>query len=110
MALRRFKKKKKGGASGDVALNITAMADIFTIILVFLLKSYSSGAVAITPSGGLQLPTADAAEPQFEALKLEVAESAVLVEGAPAAKLEAFRFPAGEVGAQGVPKGLRAAL
>ena len=41
-------------------LNITSMMDIFTIILVFLLKSYSTESIAVQPSDQLQLPLSTA--------------------------------------------------
>ena len=37
-------------------LQITTMIDMFTIILVFLLKSYASSAVTIDAQQGLRLP------------------------------------------------------
>ena len=43
------------------SLQITSMMDAFTIILVFLLKSYSTEAIAVQPSEQLQLPFAAAA-------------------------------------------------
>lgn len=46
-----FVKKK-----GAVALNITAMMDMFTIILVFLLKSYSADGSILTNADNLILP------------------------------------------------------
>ena len=82
-------------ASADMGLNITAMADIFTIILVFLLKSYASGAVSLSTTAGLVLPDAQAEASDVSALKVEVSEKAVLVEGAPVSPLEGFR-PANE--------------
>jgi biopolymer transport protein ExbD len=39
-----------------VALNLTAMMDILTIILVFLLKSYSVSTNSFTSVSGIQLP------------------------------------------------------
>ena len=44
----------------DDNLNITSMMDIFTIILVFLLKSYSTESIAVQPSDQLQLPLSTA--------------------------------------------------
>ena len=38
----------KRPGSGDMALQITSMADIFTIILVFLLKSFATGSLNTT--------------------------------------------------------------
>jgi hypothetical protein len=55
-----------------MALQITSMADIFTILLVFLLKSYSTGALDIAPSKGMKLPEVQLATGSVEALKVEV--------------------------------------
>lgn len=85
-----FKKTRRG--SEDMALQITSMADIFTILLVFLLKSYSAGATNIAPSAGLQLPQAQGQDQMVEALKVEVSQDSVNVEGQPVAKLDHFQF------------------
>ncbi|MBI2711623.1 MAG: biopolymer transporter ExbD [Bdellovibrio sp.] len=77
--------------SDEMALQITSMADIFTIILVFLLKSYAS--VNISPSTGVTIPVAVAEAPQVEALKLEISDHSVLLENKPIDDLNAFRFP-----------------
>lgn len=90
-----FKKKglfKKRHQSEDMALQITSLADIFVILLVFLLKSFATSAVNLSPSQGMLLPQAQAAEASVEALKLEISETAVSVEGQPVAKLQNFRF------------------
>jgi biopolymer transport protein ExbD len=79
-------------ASEEMNLQITSMADIFIILLVFLLKSYSTSALAISPSKGLELPQAMGGEEQVEALKIQVSESSVEVEGQPAATLAHFVF------------------
>lgn len=51
------KKRKDREAAGEIReLNITAMMDMMTIILVFLLKSYSSSAVAMTASEDIRMP------------------------------------------------------
>lgn len=78
-------------ASDEMSLQITSMADIFTIILVFLLKSYSS--VSISPSTGVTIPMAVAEAPQIEALKVEISSNAVLVESKPIEELDHFQFP-----------------
>jgi biopolymer transport protein ExbD len=96
-----FKVKKK--SSAEMALQITSMADIFTIILVFLLKSFTSGAVNITPSQGVKLPAAKSEATQIQALTVEVSSDAVQVDHSLAAPLTNFHFPAGAMGANGVP-------
>ena len=48
------KKRKEREAEGEIKeLNITAMMDMMTIILVFLIKSYSASSVQVTPSDDL---------------------------------------------------------
>lgn len=112
MRLGKKKGFKKGGKGKSVqtALNITAMADIFTIILVFLIKSFTSGSVNLTPSPGLLMPDAQAATADVEALKLEVSNSAVLVENIPAAALKEFRFDGKDLEKSGASRSLMSAL
>jgi biopolymer transport protein ExbD len=51
------KKRKEREAAGEIKdLNITAMMDMMTIILVFLLKSYSASSVSMTSSEDLRPP------------------------------------------------------
>lgn len=102
--------KKRQPASGDVSLNITAMADIFTILLVFLLKSFSTGVLSITPSTGLTLPQAQADEASIEALKVEISENAIVVENKPVTPLQAFNFNSKDVESNGALKSLDDAL
>jgi biopolymer transport protein ExbD len=107
-------KKKQGFSSrkqsDEMALQITSMADIFTIILVFLLKSYATSALNITPTAGLLLPEAQAADTQVEALKLEIANDSVNVEGKPATPLKNFAFDKADLLGNGSSKGVNAAL
>jgi biopolymer transport protein ExbD len=51
------KKRKERQAEGEIReLNIVAMMDMMTIILVFLLKSYSASSVAVTASEEVRPP------------------------------------------------------
>jgi biopolymer transport protein ExbD len=51
------KKRKERDAAGEInELNITAMMDMMTIILVFLLKSYAASAISITQSEEVKPP------------------------------------------------------
>lgn len=102
--------KKRSPQSQEMSLQITSMADIFTILLVFLLKSFASGAVNVTPSAGTLLPEAHAGETAVEALKVEISEKAVLVEGQPVAELKSFKFSPGDLQGNGSSKVLGQAL
>src|SRR5262244_3024701 len=94
-----FKSKTQ---SEEMALQITSMADIFTIILVFLLKSYATSAITVTPTAGMLLPEAHAGDTSVEALKVEISQNAVQVDGQPVVKLNTFAFDAGDLQANGV--------
>lgn len=96
--------------SDEMSLQITSMADIFTIILVFLLKSFASGSLNITPTAGMQLPTAGVEGTPVEALKIEVSEKAIQIEGRPVVVLENFRLKKDDVGAQGGSRSLASEL
>ncbi len=103
-------KRRRAHQSDEMALQITSMADIFTILLVFLLKSYSSSSLAIQPAPGTQLPSGHPAEANLEALKVEITQGSVLVEGQAVAQLNGFDFNPADVGAGGVSQSLSAAL
>lgn len=102
--------KKRKASSQEMSLNITAMADIFTILLVFLLKSFASGAMNITPSAGLILPEAEAASAEIEALKVEISREAISLEETPVVTLINFQFPSGEILGNQTSKTLSSAL
>jgi len=101
---------KRAHQSDEMTLQITSMADIFTILLVFLLKSYATSAVNVTPSQSLTLPQAGGGDTPVEALKLEVTATAIQVEGQPVLTLEKYRFAGGEVAPNGSSKTLAKAL
>lgn len=61
-------------------IQITSMVDMFVILLVFLLKSYSTSPVIITPSEGMTLPASSSTKDPVDALKLMVSKTGVFVE------------------------------
>ena len=71
--------RMRGNRSSTFGLQVTSMVDMFTIILVFLLKSYSTSAIQITPQDGLQLPVSSSTTDPVEALKLVVSKDGVYV-------------------------------
>lgn len=102
--------KKRRPQNEDMSLQITAMADIFTVLLVFLLKTYATSAIEINPTAGMLLPKAFAAEAPVEALKLEVSEKSINIEGKTVAALEKYTFPASDLQANGASDTLSKAL
>jgi len=78
--------KRHGTNSGDVKLNLTSMMDMFTIILVFLLKVYSSNGQMIQPSQDLTLPNSSVQKRAQVALDLKVSKEWVVLNDKPVAK------------------------
>ncbi|MBK9264279.1 MAG: biopolymer transporter ExbD [Polyangiaceae bacterium] len=88
-ALRKAKRRNAREPEIDF-LNITAMLDLMTIILVFLLKSLASSAGAIPQSDDLRLPASVmTGEPAEEGVLIVVSKSQILVgqESSPVVKL-----------------------
>lgn len=62
------------------ALNITSMTDMFTIMLVFLLQTYSTSEVQIVPDTALRLPTSASMVNPTEAIKLSISSVALKID------------------------------
>ena len=65
----------------DAELNITSLMDIMTIILVFLLKSYSTEDIQIAPSENLLLPVSSSDKPPELAVNAVISKVAITVDG-----------------------------
>jgi len=61
-------------------IQVTSMVDMFVILLVFLLKSYSTSPVNITPNDKLTLPASTSAKDPQDVLKLVVSKVGIFVE------------------------------
>jgi biopolymer transport protein ExbD len=94
----------------DVSLQIAPMASIFTVILVFLLKNFSSGTSAIVPNENVVLPELKVADDFQDSLKIEVAQTEILVDDQPIAKLNNFEFDRIEVAENGGLKSVNQAI
>lgn len=88
MALKKARRSKP-----DTGLNITSMMDMMTIILVFLLKSYSAQDISVAPSEDLQLPVSSTQAPPEVAVNLVVSKSQIFVDGKPVVGLEMVADP-----------------
>ena len=64
-------------------LNINSMMDMMTIILVFLLKSFSSEPIVITENDDLRVPFSSTELPPEDMLVITITKSAILVEDRP---------------------------
>jgi biopolymer transport protein ExbD len=108
---RRSFLKKRGPQSEEMALQITSMADVFVILLVFILKSYSTASVEFTPAAGMKLPqAASARQARSRPLTVEVSRDAVLIEGKAVSRMQDYRFSTGDLEPGNVSRSLRLAL
>lgn len=71
---------RKARSGGEAKLNITSMMDMFTIILVFLLKSFSTQGQLVTPAKGLLLPTSSVERNAEQARDVKILHNSIVVE------------------------------
>ncbi len=71
------------GKDKKVTLSLTSMIDMFTILLVFLLKSYSADGQIVTVSDQLVLPKARVETKVELKLEIQVNNSVIVVDGDP---------------------------
>ncbi len=76
-------KKRHQDEPGEARLQLTSMMDMFVIILVFLLKTYSTHGQLINPSQDLTLPSSQVRHPPELGLDVTVSSDWILVNGKP---------------------------
>lgn len=77
--IKRSAKRKRA----DLSLRLTSMIDMFTILLVFLLKNFSAEGQIISVSPDLKLPVSTAQKPPEVASVIAITENLVLLDGKP---------------------------
>ena len=80
--------KKARRAKQGEELNITSMMDMMTIILVFLLKSYSTSDISVKPDENLKLPVSTSQKAPELAVNLVVSQRNLVVDGVHVLNLE----------------------
>jgi biopolymer transport protein ExbD len=75
MALKKARRELE-----EAALTITSMMDMMTIILVFLLKSYSTTDISVKPDGNLTLPASSSVSAPTMAVQVLVAKNRIMVD------------------------------
>jgi biopolymer transport protein ExbD len=81
-------RKRHKTSSGEARLQLTSMMDMFTILLVFLLKTYSTHGQLINPSRDLTLPSSVVLHPPEVGLDVTISADWVLVNGKPVEKTQ----------------------
>ena len=74
-------KSKKHNTQLQGTLNMNSMMDMMTIILLFLLKSYSTTGALATQSESLKLPVSDRTLKPKKELNVSIATDVILVIG-----------------------------
>jgi biopolymer transport protein ExbD len=75
-------RKRHAVEHAEVAkLQLTSLIDIFTVLLLFLLKSIVVGGTAVTPFPGVTLPSSSATASFKESPVVVIANSQVIVDG-----------------------------
>lgn len=80
MARRGFKRFMDKRSPATFKIQITSMVDMFVILLVFLLKSYSTSPVQLSPGKDMTLPASTSTTDPTDVLKLQVSKNAIFVE------------------------------
>ncbi|RKG63532.1 biopolymer transporter ExbD [Corallococcus sp. CA054B] len=92
-ALARKKRKEREAASEVKELNITAMMDMMTIILVFLLKSFASSSAAITASEDVRPPVSSTRATPKDTVAVTITPRFILVGDKEVVRLENGSIP-----------------
>ena len=74
------KKRRDREAEGEIKeLNITAMMDLMTIILVFLIKSFSASSITVTASEDVRPPSSTARATPKDTIAITVTPKSIMV-------------------------------
>jgi len=83
-------RKRFGGQVFEI--NLTSMIDMFTIILLFLLKSYSVADVSLSPPKDIHLPSSISEKVPHLSVKVDVGRETIHVDGRPVVYLRQGRI------------------
>ena len=96
-ALARKKRKEREAAGEIKELNITAMMDMMTILLVFLLKSFASSSAAITASDDVRPPVSSTHASPKDTVAVTITPRNILVGDKEVLRLENGQVPGGQL-------------
>ena len=91
MAGQSIRRRRRKRGEGTVRLNITSMIDMFTLMVVFLLKNYSAQGQLVTPATNLLLPTSSVEKNAGEALSVKISQTSIMVENGIVIDADAYR-------------------
>lgn len=79
------------------ALNITSMTDMFTIMLVFLLQSYTTSDVEVIPDSDLRLPASSSMTNPVDSIKVTISKSNLKIDKTKIADLKEAKFDSKDI-------------
>lgn len=85
-----LRNNKNNSIDGTFRPQLTSLIDVMTILLVFLIKSFSVEGNLITPSVDLVLPISTSKKPPRPVPSIEITKNAVISEGEVIANLRDF--------------------
>ncbi|MBN2357580.1 biopolymer transporter ExbD [candidate division KSB1 bacterium] len=91
MAFIPSRRKKHATGPVRVSLNLTSMMDMFTIIIVFLIKTYSTEGQLIHPSKNLTLPSSTVETAPEVALDVVVSQEWIMVNDRPVIRVASLK-------------------
>src|SRR6516164_8027012 len=92
-ALARKKRREREVAGEIRELNIVAMMDMMTIILVFLLKSYSASSISLTASEDVRPPISTTRATPKDTVAVTITPKGILVGDKKAFELQFIAIP-----------------
>lgn len=95
MSLKKSKRKKH---ILDPNVNITALMDVLTVLLFFLIKSFSVSSAALRPPDGIRLPASLVQAPAKEAVTLSITKNEILANNKVVLKLNQGKFRTLDIG------------
>ena len=81
---------ENGGEDGTFRPQLTSLIDVMTILLVFLIKSFSVEGNIVTPSNDLELPLSISQKPPKPAASIEITTNSVMSGGKTIVSVESF--------------------
>lgn len=94
---RRRRYELKTNHNSTFALNVTSMTDMFTIMLVFLLQTYTTAEVQITPEKGQNLPKSTSELNPVLSLQLSVTTEEIKLDDKVVLKMTNSQFSSGDL-------------
>jgi biopolymer transport protein ExbD len=87
------KQKKAPPHEQNTDVNINSLLDVLSVILVFLMKSYSANTVQVKPSPDLQVPMSWSTQQAQESTAVTVTLKDVMVDDVPVMSFEGGKIP-----------------